>query len=1057
MQKLAQVCIDRPVFATMLILLMVVAGAVGFQKLPVDRYPAVDLPTVTIRTLLPGASPEEVEVTVSQPVEEAVNTVEGIQELRSISSSGTSLVLATFSLDRDIDVAAQDVRDRIAQAARNLPRDVEPPVVGKFDNDSSPILTVAVAGERPLRELTEIADKRVRPALERCRGVGGINLEGGHRRAINVFVDADRLAAYGMPISRVQQAIARQNSDVPGGNVTDPQRERTLRTMGRYVDPAAFDDLVVDTRDGVPVRIRDLGFAEDGVEEVRTISRLDGVPTVVLDVRRTSGANTIAVIEEVKKAVLAVRAQLPSDLRLEVVRDQSRYIGAALHEIEFHLVVGALLASLVVLWFLRSWRATIVAAVAIPASVVTAFALMWAFGFTLNSITMLALVLMVGIVIDDAIVVLENVHRWATEKGVSPFEAARGATKEIGLAVLATTLSLVVIFVPISFLSSISGRFLYQFGITSAAAILVSLVVSFSLTPMMSARMLSGGVGALHGSGATWSERVYRRLLDVCMARPLATGFVALLVVLSTGPLYTLVRQDYIPSDVDEGEFEVRAQGPEGASTEAMNGAFLAIEDELRKVPAVRSMLTNVGGGFLGGSSQGEIYVRIAPFEERRFSLGRLVRCTLAGDPIGAWRDNVSQRDVMGDIRRRLRKFPGLRCSVRNQRSFNIGGGNFDIDFSIRGPELPRLAEYAEALRTRAQELGGMVDLDTTLRLDRPELRVEIDRERAAALGVDTQDIALSLRLLVGGDPEVGRFRDPQLDEEYDVRLRLREEDRTDPTGFRGLLVSRASGSPVRLDSVARSIDDVGSASRIDRLDRQRESRLRGGIAPGYALADRIEALRQAAHELGMPSEYTTKVAGRARELEATFDEFVVAFLLSILFMYMILAAQFESLWQPFVILLALPVAAPFALLSLVVTGETLNLYSALGVLVLFGMVKKNAILQVDHSNQLLAKGHSLEEAVRIGSRDRLRPILMTTLAFVAGMLPLAIGSGPGAEERKAISVVVIGGQMLSLVLSLVLTPVVYYAVQKRRLAKLASRGVGAEGRGDQREDLAVS
>ncbi len=1034
MQKLAEICIARPVFAAMLVLLMVVAGVVGFVKLPVDRYPAVDLPTVTIRTTLPGAAPEEVEVTVSQPIEEAVNTVEGITELRSISGPGSSLVLATFALERDIDTAAQDVRDRIAQVLRQLPRDVDPPVISKFDNDSSPVLTIAVAGDRPLRELTELADKKVRVVLERCRGVGEVRIEGGHRRAINVFVDAGRLAALRLPITKVQQALARQNSDVPGGNVTGDQRELTLRTMGRYADPAAFQDLVVESRGGVPIRIADLGRAEDGIEEVRSIARLDGVATVVLEVRRQSGANTIAVIADVLAALDGLRASLPQDLRLEVVRDQSRYIGAALHEIEFHLVVGSMLASLVVLLFLRSWRATVVAAVAIPASVITTFALMWAFGFTLNSITMLALVLMVGIVIDDAIVVLENVHRWAAEKGVSPFVAAREATREIGLAVLATTLSLVVIFVPVAFLSSISGRFLYQFGITSAAAILVSLVVSFSLTPMMAARMLTKVPAPvdLHGSRDSALQRNYVRLLAACMRWPLATFAVAGLVMAAMVPLYRLVPQDYIPSDVDEGEFEINVQGPEGASLAAMDAALLAIEAELRQVPAVRTMLTNVGGGFLGGINRGSIYVTIAPHAERRFSMVRLGRGVLAGDPAAAFRGNYSQRDVMSEIRRRLRRFPDLRCSVRNQRSFNIGGGNFDIDFSIRGPELEKLAEFAETLRDRAGELGGMVDLDTTLRLARPELRVRIDRERAATLGVDTQDIALALRLLVGGDPQVGRFRDPQLDEEYDVRLRLRAEDRSDTANFAGLLVARSNGTPVRLDSVVRAIDGVPSASRIDRLDRARESRLRGSIAPGYALSDRIAALHQAAVAMQMPREYSTAVSGRARELATTFAEFVVAFGLSVLFMYMILAAQLESLWQPAVILLTLPMAAPFALLSLVLSGETLNLYSALGVLVLFGMVKKNAILQVDHSNQLLAAGLPLDDAVRQGCRDRLRPILMTTLAFVAGMLPLAIGAGPGAEERKAISVVVIGGQMLSLLLSLVLTPVAYAFVQRR-------------------------
>ncbi len=1029
MQKLAQLCIDRPVFAAMLMLLFTVAGIVGFCKLPVDRYPAVDLPTVTIRTTLPGSSPEEVEVTVSQPIEEAVNTVEGLTELRSISGPGSSLVLATFELERDIDLAAQDVRDRVSQALRRLPRDAEPPVVSKFDNDSSPVLTIALAGGRPLRELTEIADKRVRPALERRAGVGGVSLEGGHRRAINVRVDAGRLSAYGLPITRVQQALLRQNADVPGGFVTTERSERTLRTMGRFRDPADFLDLVVDTRGQTPIRVRDIGEAEDGVEEVRSIARLDGVPCVILDVRRTSGANTVAVIADVKAALAELGRSLPTDLRLEVVRDQSRYIQAALHEIELHLVVGSALAALVVLLFLRSVAATLVAAVAIPVSVTTAFALMWALGFSLNSVTMLALVLMVGIVIDDAIVVLENIHRWAHEKGVEPFAAARGATREIGLAVLATTLSLVVIFVPVSFLSSISGRFLYQFGITSAAAILVSLVVSFSLTPMMSARILAKAHAPAPRQPA--SQRAYARALRLCLRWPRTTMVFAAGIMAMLAPLYARVQQDYIPSAVDEGEFEVRATGPEGASLQAMDAAFLAIEQELTQTPGVRSQLVTVGGGFLGGVNQGSIYVRIAPFEERRFSFARLFDGLLRLEPLAAFAGNYTQTEVMSDIRRRLRKFPGLRCSVRNQRSFNIGGGNFDIDLSIRGPELERLAEFAERLRQRAQELGGIVDLDTTLRLDRPELRVEIDRERAAALGVDTQDIALSLRLLVGGDPEVGRFRDAALDEEYDVRLRLREQDREDPAGFGGLLVGRASGAPVRLDSIAQLVGKAESSSRIDRLDRQRESRLRAGIAPGYALGERIGALRQAAAEMGMPAEYSIAVAGRARELEKTFDEFVVAFLLSLLFMYMILAAQFESLWQPFVILLSLPLAAPFALLSLLWTGETLNLYSALGALVLFGMVKKNSILQVDHANQLLQRGVPVEDAVVQGSLDRLRPILMTTLAFVAGMLPLALGAGPGAEERKAISVVVIGGQMMSLLLSLVLTPVVYLQAHK--------------------------
>ncbi len=492
MKKLAAVCIERPVFAAMLIMCLVVVGVASYVRLGVDRFPAMDLPSVFIRTMLPGASPEEVEVLISQPIEEAVNTVQGLDELRSISGAGSSIVIATFQLDRDIEAATQDVRDRIATVLARLPRDVRPPIVGKADNDSSPVMTIALSANRPLRELTEIADKIVKPFLERSAGVGEVEIIGGLERAISVWVDADRLAAYQLPITAVRDALASQNADLPGGNVTGTTREQTLRTMGRVVDPKAFGDIVIATRNGIPIRVRDIGWAEDGTKEQRSIARLNGVPTVTLGIRRQTGSNTVAVIEAVKRNLERVQPQVPADVTLEVIRDQSRYIYAALHEINVHLVLGSVLASLVVFAFMRSWRATLIAGVAIPASVVSTFGMMEALDFTLNSVTMLALVLMVGIVIDDAIVVLENIFRFVEEKKVGPFEAARAATAEIALPVLATTLSLAVIFIPVSFMSSISGRFLYQFGITAAVAIMVSLLVSFTLTPMMSARLLHG-------------------------------------------------------------------------------------------------------------------------------------------------------------------------------------------------------------------------------------------------------------------------------------------------------------------------------------------------------------------------------------------------------------------------------------------------------------------------------------------------------------------------------------------------------------------------------------
>ncbi|MGH7264533.1 MAG: efflux RND transporter permease subunit [Candidatus Rokuibacteriota bacterium] len=1032
MQKLAEVCIRRPVFAAMLILSLVVVGATSYFRLGVDRFPSVDLPTVSVRTQLAGASTEEMETEVSKRVEEAVNTVEGIDELRSISGPGSSIVIVTFNLDRDIEAAAQDVRDRVQTVLRDLPEDATPPIVSKFDNDSQPVLTVAMSGDRAVRELTELANRVVKVRLERSPGVGEVRIIGDLERAVNVWVDADRLAAYRLPITAVRDAIARQNTDAPGGNVTRGAREETLRTIGRIADPRAFEDLVVATIDGLPIRLRDVGSVEDGTKEQRSTARLDGVPTVVLEVRRQSGANTVAVIEGVKRNLDEVRGELPPGLGLTVIQDQSRYIYAALHEITVHLIVGSILASLVVLAFMRSWRSTAIAAVAIPASVISTFGMMWALGFTLNSVTMLALVLMVGVVIDDAIVVLENIFRFLEEKRMSPFQAARAATAEIGLAVMATTFSLVVIFIPVSFMSSISGRFLYQFGLTAAVAVLVSLLVSFTLTPMMSARLLradgpGGGPGTTPRSRAGFYgrfERGYQRALAFSLRHRLLVVAVAGAVALTAIPLYRVIRQDYLPSNVDEAEFNVSVTAPQGASLAGMDAVMRAIEADLRATPGVRLVLATTGGGFIGGVNQGRAYVRLAPHEERLFSLPRLFGSLLRGDPGAAFRGNYSQQDVMQEVRRRLRQYRDLRIAVRNPTGFNIGGGSFEVDFVLRGPDLVALAAYGERLRERSEALG-LIDADTTLKLDKPELRVEIDRARAADLGVSPEGIGTAVRLMVGGDEEVSRFRDPEVNEDYDVQIRLREDDRADPTAIGQLHVPREGGGIVRLDSVAR-IDRVESASRIDRLDRQREVRLRASIAPGYALADRLAALRAEVASMNLPPAYTTRVSGRGRELERTFVEFGWAFGLSLVFMYMILAAQFENVVHPFTILLSIPLSVPFALLSLWLTGNTLNLYSALGMLVLFGVVKKNAILQIDHMNGLRAAGLARTEAILQANRDRLRPILMTTMTFVAGMIPLAVGTGPGAGERRVIAVVVIGGQTLSLLLTLLATPVAY-------------------------------
>src|SRR5947208_3079569 len=913
----------------MIVMALVVVGAAGYFKLGVDRTPPVDLPSVYVSTRLPGASPAEMESLIAQPIEEAVNTVEGITELRSIAGQGSSFVIIQFDLRRNVNVAAEDVRTRVATVVSDLPREADPPVITKFDSDRSPAMTVALSGERSQRELTELADKVVKRQLERALGVGEVEIRGGLERAISIWVDADRLSAYQIPITAVREAIVRQNANVPGGNVISPLREQSLRTMGRLTAARDFNDLVITTRNGSPIRIRDIGWAEDGTKEQRSLARLNGRPSVTLEIKRQSDANAVAVIEAIKAKLPQVAAQLPPDVKFEVIEDQSRYIYEALHEINTHLIIGSILASLVV----------------------------------------------------------------------------------SGLC-----------------MSSIAGRFLFQFGLTAAVAVLVSLLVSFTLTPMMSARLfnfseLSGGhQGPKSRSGFySWIDRIYSAILGLALRhRPLVV-IGAALVMLSSLPLYRMVRQEFTPANTDEGEFEIGITAPEGTSLTAMNDVLRGVEQELRSLPPVRVLLASIGAGRMGGVNYARVYIRIPPHHERRFTFGRLFSFT----PWKAFVGNYSQREVVQQVRQRLKRFGDIRASVRSgASSISLGGPNFEIDFSILGPDLESLAQYAEQLRQKAPDIG-VVDADTTLKLDKPELRVEIDRARSATLGVATDDIATALRIRAGADDRVSRFRDPTVNDDYDVQLRLAEGDRNDPTTISRLYVPRENGGLVRLDNLVKIVPGT-TASRIDRLDRQRQVSLRGGIAPGYALADRLEALRAAFTEMNLPPVYTTQVSGRRRELERTFKEFLWAFMLSVIFMYMILASQYESIVHPFTILLSLPLSLPFALFSIWLSGNTLNLYSALGLLVLFGVVKKNAILQIDHMNNLRAQGMERLSAILQGNRDRLRPILMTTLTLAAGMIPLAVGSGPGAEERRAVAVVVIGGQTLCLLLTLVATPVAY-------------------------------
>jgi HAE1 family hydrophobic/amphiphilic exporter-1 len=1044
----------------MLICAVVVAGVVSYQHLGIDRFPNIDLPMIRVQTTYPGAASAEVESEVTQPLEDAVATVAGLDELRSISNDDVSMLLLTFRLDQNINVAAQDVRDAISAVMNRLPPDIDPPVVQKQDLDASPIISVAVSGPRDTRELYFMADRIVKSTIESARGVGQVTIEGAVERAIQINVDGQKLAAYRTSIMQVHDAIVAQNAEVPGGRVDAGFRELSLRTLGRMPESSDFNDLVVTTVDKVPVRIRDLGAAVDLTKERRTLARFDGKPAVVLMVQRQSGMNTVEVIDAVKERLEKARELLPPDVRVDVLQDQSRYIRAALHEIQNHLISGSIMASLIVLLFMRSWRSTIIAAVAIPTSIIGTFAAMKALDFTMNNVTMLALVLMVGVVIDDAIIVLENVFRVIEEDGLPPKEATIQGTREIGFAVLATTISLVIVFLPVSFLSSVTGRLLFEFGVTASVAVMISMLVSFSLTPMMCSRLLRPAGTA---SGRTtqpasrrgfyrWIEGSYMYLLHQSMRFRWVVLLLAMGVVASNLSLYRLVKQDYIPTDVDESEFEARIYAPEGVSVASMEEMIETVEPQIRALPGVEHVLTTVGGGGgIRGPSSAAMYVRLAEIETRSFSWRRLWEATIGGDPWQVMAGNFKQRDKVREVRQIIGQHPELRASVRNLTSFRQGAP-VDVDFVVTGPDLKTLADFSNRLRQKVAALPNLVDVDTTLRMDKPILLAHIDRERAAALGVNVQEIADTLRIAVGGDDRVSRFYDASADDAYDVELRLVGVDRANTNSISQLYIRAMQptegtsnvplelaaaplisglgydgrSSPLtRLDNVVQ-FEETFSPSRIDRLDRQRMAAIRANLAPGFALAESIQAVQRAAEDIGLPPGFSTRVMGRARELEQTLQEFVWICLLSFICMYIVLAAQYEHLVHPITILMSLPIAVPFGLVCLWMGGETLNLYSALGILVLFGMVKKASILQVDHINQLRASGVPRDQAILDGNRDRLRPILMTAISFIAGMIPLLIATGPGAEERRSIAVLVVGGMALSLLLTLLAVPVIY-------------------------------
>ena len=988
----------------MIVLALMVLGVFAFFSLGVDLLPNVDVPTVAVSVQNPGASPDQMEIEVTKRIEDSINTISGIDELRSTSSDGFSQVIVTFTLDKNGDVAAQEVRDKVNLVLGDLPTTARPPIIQKFDPDAAPILNIVVGGSRPLGDITGIAEHQLRDELQNISGVGQVQLVGGALREIQVQLNPERMRAYGVTVAEVIAALQQQNVEIPGGAVEQGAQQLTLRTLGKLTTAEDFSRVAIVKRGDYVVTVADVGTAIDTPAELTSASYLNGNPAVTLVVSKQSGQNTVAVADAVRARLTELQRTLPSDVHAEVITDQSVFIKAAVGAIQEHLVLGSILAAVVIYIFLANVRTTLISAVAIPTSIVSTFALMKAMDYTLNQITMLALTLMVGIVIDDAIVVLENIYRFIEEKGMPPFQASIEGTREIGLAVLATTLSLLAVFVPVGFMGGIVGRFMSSFGLTAAFAIFVSLIISFTLTPMLSSRFITPPAhpGASKQSrfyGAI--DRGYTAMLRWSMAHRVILVVLCAVVIVSIVPLFMVIGKSFTPED-DRAEFQVALTAPEGSSLPATTSVAERIARDLRAEPGVSSTLTSVGSASRVAVNQASIYVKLVDRRQRQ----------------------RSQSQLMVRARELLKNYPSeMRTSVQPVSTVgSVGGRSADVQFSIVGPDLQTLADLAQQLTARMKASPGMVDVDSSLVFGKPELRVNIDRQRAADLGVNAMEIAQAVNVFVGGQ-RISTFTVGT--NQYDVTLRAQQPYRTTIEGISEVPVATTKAGPVPLREVVDIEQTTGPAS-IDRVNRQRQVTVFANVAPGRSQAAAIAEVQRFAAEMQLPPGYAPMLGGTSRELGRTGYYFVLAISLSFIFMYMVLAAQFESFIHPVTILLTLPLAVPFGLLSLLVMGQTLNIFSGLGMLLLFGIVKKNAILQIDHTNTLRAHGLSRYEAIIQGNRDRLRPILMTTIALVAGMLPLVISSGPGAATNRSIGVLVIGGQSLCLVLTLLAVPVFY-------------------------------
>jgi HAE1 family hydrophobic/amphiphilic exporter-1 len=1034
--KLADVSIERPVFATMMILALIVLGLFSYTKLNIDLFPDIDFPYVTVTTVLPGAGPQQMETDVTKKVEDAVNTIGGIDHITSISQEGASIVVIQFKLEVDGKQAAQEVREKISAARANLPTDIKDPVIQRIDPASQPIFVLTVSGNRTDKEITTYTKNVIKKRLENVPGVGEVDLVGGAEREIQIEVDASRLQAYNLSIQDVIQSVGAANLEIPAGNLIKGRQQLLVRTMGKYTDVSDFNNVIVATPGGKNVHLSDVARVTDGVVEQTSMARVNGQPAVGLNIMKQSGGNTVRVADAINKQLERIKKELPADVRITVAKDNSTFIRDAVNDVLFDIFYGGLLAIIVVYLFLANLRPTIISAIALPTSIIASFIIMYALNFTLNMMSLLALSLAVGLLIDDAIVVIENIYRHM-QKGETPMEAARAATSEIGLAVMATTFTIVAVFIPVAFVPGIVGRFFYQFGITVSVSVMVSLFVAFTLTPMLASRFLHEEDEELKPQGNILRKGLYYFNHSFELLSHWYQGasrwalkhrgtvlLISIAIFFSSFYLMRFLGSSFFPSS-DQGEFLITVQSAPGSSLEQTRMICAQLDSAARTKPEVVTTLVTIGAGN-DPVTKGSVLVKLVKKNQRKKGIEQLE----------------------DEMRAELGNIAGAKLGFQLQGG--IGGSQKPVIMSVRGDDLVTLEKIAASVEKVVRSTPGAVDVDNSLEITKPEVRIAIDREKASDLGVNVGLIATTARAMVDGYVAT-QFQVE--DEQFDVRVRLRKEDRSSIDNIRDMTVksSKDVGNQQKVLVPISSVADIrqGSGpSKINRFDRQREIRIDANLS-GRLLGDVLADIQKQTKTMELPAGYSVSVTGQGEMQAESFGNILLSLMLAIVFVYIVLAAQFESFSLPFAIMLALPMSLIGAVLGLIAFNSSISVMSMIGIIMLMGLVTKNGILLVDYANVLRDRGMERNAALVEAGATRLRPILMTTFAMIFGMVPVAFALGEGSEMRAPMGQAVIGGLVTSTLLTLFIVPAVYTLLDDmsgffKRLGKKKQKGAEA-------------